>query len=384
MDVEGQISVADSAGGSGTVEVDSTGVLAMTGSLYEGAGGSISVQGGGLLNPAGSVLAMGTVQLHDGTISCLEVDLGQAATLTGSGTIVGDCYNVGSVVIPAAETLKVSGPFYSTVGTVSGTGTLEMTPGHVLQASGTIDAGVVLMASELRPSAFELAPPAGAQRARTGANAIPRVLDVPPVRLRVTGDLTMNGDCTTTLRIGSQASGLRDTLTTDSYATLSGTLNLFTIAGSEPAAGDTIVVLEADTVLGTFSSVRINGVDPFGAVTLEYSDREVRVIFVRSVLGVGDDGPRPTAATELRFFPVRASGTAAFALELPERSRVKLCVFDVSGREVSRLADEVIAAGRREFRVPAGQLASGMYFARVEVATARGPVVRTARAAVVR
>ena len=51
--------------------------------------------------------------------------------------------------------------------------------------------------------------------------------------------------------------------------------------------------------------------------------------------------------------------------QIPEVSRVTLKVFDVLGREVSTLVDEVQDSGFKSVKFDAGGLASGVYFYRL-------------------
>ncbi|MGI9173858.1 MAG: right-handed parallel beta-helix repeat-containing protein [Rhodothermales bacterium] len=62
--------------------------------------------------------------------------------------------------------------------------------------------------------------------------------------------------------------------------------------------------------------------------------------------------------------PFNPATTIAFAL--PEASDVRLVVYDVMGREVARLADGPMAAGRHEVAFEAGRLPSGTYLYRIE------------------
>ena len=71
-------------------------------------------------------------------------------------------------------------------------------------------------------------------------------------------------------------------------------------------------------------------------------------------------------------------------LELPAAARVRLALYDVSGRVVAELADEALAGGRHEFAAPRGTLASGVYFARAQIDTGGRRIVKTARAPLLR
>jgi hypothetical protein len=54
------------------------------------------------------------------------------------------------------------------------------------------------------------------------------------------------------------------------------------------------------------------------------------------------------------------------------RTRARLAIFDLQGREVARLVDGDLAEGRHEARWSARDLASGLYFLRLEERDARG------------
>jgi hypothetical protein len=61
--------------------------------------------------------------------------------------------------------------------------------------------------------------------------------------------------------------------------------------------------------------------------------------------------------------PVGARTRLGFAV--PVAGRVTLTVFDVSGRAVARLLDEVLDAGRHSVTWDAAGVASGVYYARI-------------------
>lgn len=71
---------------------------------------------------------------------------------------------------------------------------------------------------------------------------------------------------------------------------------------------------------------------------------------------------------------------AALRYAVPETSRVTLAVFDVLGREVAVLVDEVRAAGRYEAVLEGGALPAGVYLVRMTA----GGVQRTRRVTVLR
>jgi hypothetical protein len=67
--------------------------------------------------------------------------------------------------------------------------------------------------------------------------------------------------------------------------------------------------------------------------------------------------------------------------ELGVKSEVRLVVYDVLGREVERLVDEVAQPGRNTATWDAGTNASGVYFCRME---AGGRIVQTRKLVVLR
>ncbi|HEX7077445.1 MAG TPA: hypothetical protein VF363_03400 [Candidatus Eisenbacteria bacterium] len=63
--------------------------------------------------------------------------------------------------------------------------------------------------------------------------------------------------------------------------------------------------------------------------------------------------------------PIREA--ARFSFDLPEPGRVTIDVFDVAGRHASRALDASMSAGPHEVPWSAGDMASGVYFARLSV-----------------
>jgi hypothetical protein len=79
----------------------------------------------------------------------------------------------------------------------------------------------------------------------------------------------------------------------------------------------------------------------------------------------GSDELPATLALEQNYpNPFNPKTTIRFAL--PEASPVRLAVYDMTGREVRRLLDGLLGAGRHEVTFDAGDLSSGMYVYRLE------------------
>ncbi len=84
---------------------------------------------------------------------------------------------------------------------------------------------------------------------------------------------------------------------------------------------------------------------------------------VTGVSGGGDIIPKEFALYQNYPNPFNPATTIEF--DLPERSNVKLVVYDVLGREVEKLVDEELDAGRYKVNFNASNLPSGVYFYRI-------------------
>jgi hypothetical protein len=80
----------------------------------------------------------------------------------------------------------------------------------------------------------------------------------------------------------------------------------------------------------------------------------------------------PSTALGLRIDPNPARGAARLRFTLPQGGLVRLCLFDVSGRELQRIVDAELPAGDHEAWLGAGR-APGVYLVRL----AAGGAVRT-------
>ena len=65
-------------------------------------------------------------------------------------------------------------------------------------------------------------------------------------------------------------------------------------------------------------------------------------------------------------YPNPFNATTTISFDLPEQSNVKLDVFDVTGRKVATLTDEMYGAGEHKVNWNAGAQASGVYFCRLQ------------------
>jgi hypothetical protein len=78
--------------------------------------------------------------------------------------------------------------------------------------------------------------------------------------------------------------------------------------------------------------------------------------------------PAPRALT-LTAFPNPFNPTTSLQFELATAERVTLAVYDLTGRLVETLADQVLTAGPHSWAWNAERFASGIYFARLQTAT---------------
>lgn len=80
----------------------------------------------------------------------------------------------------------------------------------------------------------------------------------------------------------------------------------------------------------------------------------------------GDEQPLADDFELLNVFPNPFNSTATVRFSLPGESDISLGVFDLTGRQVARLAQGSMAAGRYERRWNADRIGSGLYFIKLE------------------
>ncbi len=138
---------------------------------------------------------------------------------------------------------------------------------------------------------------------------------------------------------------------------------------------DVPVTLEAVSMPGnSFKGWQVDGhIVPVNEPTLTIhpgEHHEIKALFSIPSSTDADDAPSRFALHQNYPNPFNASTTIAF--DLPERSEVRLEIFDVLGRRVAELANQVLEPGRHQFVWDASSYATGVYIVRMEVSGGSG------------
>jgi hypothetical protein len=86
----------------------------------------------------------------------------------------------------------------------------------------------------------------------------------------------------------------------------------------------------------------------------------------------GDDSSKPKRFSLSQNFPNPFNPGTRINYQIPNTGLVTLTVYDVLGREVETLVNEVQQAGTHAVSLDAGRFASGVYFYRLQATTERG------------
>ena len=84
------------------------------------------------------------------------------------------------------------------------------------------------------------------------------------------------------------------------------------------------------------------------------------------VLSTIEDSSRPKSYVLNQNYPNPFNPVTTLRFDLPRGGDVSLVVYDMLGREVTRLMDAFMMAGQQKVQWDGGQLPSGVYFARLE------------------
>jgi hypothetical protein len=89
-------------------------------------------------------------------------------------------------------------------------------------------------------------------------------------------------------------------------------------------------------------------------------------VTVSVVTGVGDSPGMPLQFQLHQNYPNPFNPATSLRFDLPTAGHVKLVVFDVLGREVATLLNEMVPAGSHDMTFNASGLSSGVYFYRLQ------------------
>jgi hypothetical protein len=98
----------------------------------------------------------------------------------------------------------------------------------------------------------------------------------------------------------------------------------------------------------------------------QYLNHSSQTVYVQPVTGIPDAGRR--VAPLMRVGPTPVMATTTIDYELVRSGRIRLAIYDVNGREVTRLVDAERSAGPHRVSWDARGVAAGVYFARLETA----------------
>jgi autotransporter-associated beta strand protein len=107
----------------------------------------------------------------------------------------------------------------------------------------------------------------------------------------------------------------------------------------------------------------------FGLMSLSDSPRFVITLRTGNPTSVSDETRElPELITLSQNFPNPFNPTTSIRFELPERTEVRLAVYDLTGREVATLANGAFAPGSHSVNFSAAELSSGVYVYRLDAA----------------
>jgi hypothetical protein len=175
-------------------------------------------------------------------------------------------------------------------------------------------------------------------------------------RVRVTGADFAHGATLRLRTVGGLA--LRDIETTSTGLTarrVDEAEAVLALADATPLTDD---VLEFDIEVEGVGRLVVEQLSLFGADGAAWFDQP-------DPLSLELSGAAPMPRVALLASPNPFNPSTTFWMELPREGRVTLELFDMRGRRVAMLLDELRPAGRSDHRFDAGPMPSGVYFARM-------------------
>jgi hypothetical protein len=288
----------------------------------------------------------------------------------------------GTLRLPQGGHLRTQDVLEGTAGRIEG----DVLDDGVIHPTGGIDvAGHVTCLSGAITGSYLNVVPGGELSVKgnqSGTLHIGGQLDMGPVpaSLTLSSTLTLLSSGAVTMRIGSRASHVQDTLALTQNVALTGTLDLRVWKPAPPVVGDTLTLITAPSISGTFTAVTIDGSNASAFVQPIYSATSVKVVILKTITGVPIEPPVPVAvAVPLRFAAIGPPASAVLELDLPVASNARIAVFDIGGRRVATLNDGTLAPGRHRFSLQSAGLPSGVYLAQARVGDSHAATVLKAR-----
>ncbi len=141
---------------------------------------------------------------------------------------------------------------------------------------------------------------------------------------------------------------------------------------SDYSDGTIVITSTAPIAIAVDASVEVFVAVSVGTDSTEMADNMLLAQTAATAWLAVDDRPttRPAGFRLAQNYPNPFNPTTTIRFDLPQEQRVYLMIYDIMGREVVRLVDEVRPAGYHEMRwsgrdVGGRQVASGIYFARL-------------------
>ncbi len=146
-----------------------------------------------------------------------------------------------------------------------------------------------------------------------------------------------------------------------------------------PTGNDTLpvgVYYELDTgsriVLFSFDPMAINTTPSYHWISIvPYGPLQSAMAWMAEALSTRPDDSSllPTQFILHQNYPNPFNPITAIRFELPEQAPVNLTIYDLQGRKIDVLVDEVLAPGNHEMVFEVGNLSSGVYFYRISTPT---------------
>ncbi|HET7224910.1 MAG TPA: hypothetical protein VFK69_04260 [Candidatus Eisenbacteria bacterium] len=367
------LSTYTSPGVRGPIRIFDTGQIHGTGTLLgriqlADSTASLAILGS---DPAGGTLAAGDTAATDGFTNAGTVDVEQDTLVLlnkGVAPLGHVTLGGGTLRVPQGGHVRAQDVLEGTAGRIDG----DILDDGLIHPSGAIDVAghVTCLAGAITGSYLNGLPGSelSVRGNQSGTLRIGGRLDMGPTpwHLNLSSTLTLLPTAAVTMRIGSRASHVQDTLALSQPVTLNGTLDLRTWKPAPPQVGDTLTLITAPAITGTFAAVTIDSVNAPSVVQPIYSATSVKVVILHSTTGVPHQ-PSAAAPPALRFAAAGTPAAAALELDLPAAADVRVALYDVSGRRVAQPLSGALAAGRHRVALATLGLPSGVYFARAEV-----------------